>query len=135
MIANCGRIALGVAEVGGLLFYGIHRIRDAVRGKAHAPTPTEELVELPIEQARRIKHAEGMAVRGRRPDEAFQGDPWLELYSELLDALNYAEEARKRLPLWDAELRLTSVYIDRRLESAASDVKRLIQRGGRRDAV
>lgn len=51
-----------------------------------------KLIDLPTEQARAIKWQRGREKYG--PD--FVGDPLEELDGELLDAMNYAEEAERR---------------------------------------
>ena len=52
----------------------------------------EKLIHLPIEEARAAKWRRGRAQYG--PD--FIGHPLEELDEELLDAMNYAEEAARR---------------------------------------
>lgn len=48
------------------------------------------MLNLSVDEARERRWVEGRAVHG---GGAFVGDPYLELYEELLDALNYIEEA------------------------------------------
>lgn len=52
-----------------------------------------KLIEMPIDQARAVKWREG---RKRYGGPAFVGDPLEELDGELLDGMNYAEEAARR---------------------------------------
>ncbi len=60
-----------------------------MRIAGNAPVPGVRLIAIPIAEARTIKWA-----RGRQKDGAeFIGDPLEELFDELLDALNYVEEA------------------------------------------
>jgi hypothetical protein len=54
--------------------------------------PGVRLIDLPTDEARAIKWQRGREKYG--PD--FVGDPLEELDAELLDAINYAEEAARR---------------------------------------
>ncbi len=74
----------------------------------------EKLIHLPIEEARAAKWRRGREQYG----PVFMGHPLEELDEELLDAMNYAEEAARRgLPmagiaegLWDLCERIRAIY-------------------------
>jgi hypothetical protein len=53
--------------------------------------------ERPIQEALTVKWSVGRQKYGDlNPDEPFVGDPLLELYEELLDAMNYCREVRSQ---------------------------------------
>jgi hypothetical protein len=60
--------------------------------KLESTPMAEKLIHLPIEQARAVKWRHGRERYG----PVFTGDPLEELDEELLDAMNYAEEAARR---------------------------------------
>lgn len=51
------------------------------------------LLEIPLDEALRVKWERGRAERGLTFCAPFQGDPVSELYEELLDAIHYARLA------------------------------------------
>lgn len=58
-----------------------------------------KLIDLPIEQAKHIKWQAGRKKYGAEGDHfkgKFVGDPIEHLYDELIDALNYADEAERQ---------------------------------------
>ena len=54
-----------------------------------------DLVKVPILDACAFRWEQGRKEY-RKADEPFQGDPMLELHAELLDAINYLNEAERQ---------------------------------------
>jgi hypothetical protein len=73
---------------------GVPRVIPAALARPVSPSGTVEvkLIDLPISEARAIKWQRGREKYGAE----FQGDPLEELDAELLDAMNYAEEAQRQ---------------------------------------
>lgn len=71
--------------------------RHTVRTKLRAGVP---LWQLPLDEAKRTRWEQGMSSL-RRPDEPFVGDPLVELHEELIDALNYYDEAVRQYAYHD----------------------------------
>ncbi len=66
------------------------------RGTVRPPkpkAPPKPLIEMPIRKAMRLKWDAGRLVYG---GAGFIGDPVEELYAELIDALNYCDEAQRQ---------------------------------------
>ena len=89
----------------------------------------KDLVRLPtIEDACTARHAFGVLKYRKGSNTAFQGDPVEELFEELIDGINYAEEAhRKGVPLaleWRDQLRNVCLEVRRALRAKYFDVQR-----------
>jgi len=54
------------------------------------------LMEMPLEKACQIKYEMGRAEHRAGESDEFIGDPVLEFYMEMLDAINYIPEIEKR---------------------------------------
>ena len=52
-----------------------------------------DLIDLPIDEARRIKYAVGREQYG---GDQFVGNPFRELHDELIDSMNYCDEIESR---------------------------------------
>mgnify|MGYP001600792335 CR=1 FL=1 len=50
-------------------------------------------IKMPVVEARKQKWLEGIKNYRESENDPFQGDPLIELFDELLDAINYAETA------------------------------------------
>ena len=80
-----------------------------------------KLIDLPIAEARAVKWKAGRAAYG---GDSFQGDPLLELHDELLDAMNYTQEATDRgavLPGFQWMLALLMVNLRREYKRGAAE--------------
>lgn len=53
----------------------------------------EARIKMPVVEARKQKWLEGIKNYRESENDPFQGDPLIELFDELLDAINYAETA------------------------------------------
>lgn len=54
------------------------------------------LIDLPIDDARRLKYQAGLKEHREAGTDDFVGDPAVELYMEMLDSINYLDEMARR---------------------------------------
>lgn len=60
------------------------------------PINRRTILSTPLHDLRRARGEAGRTARGRQPGAPFIGDPLTELAEEIIDGLNYCDEARQQ---------------------------------------